>query len=119
MTDIRAAARRILFLSAIAAAAVQLASCGSSGAESKQGAAPAPLPVSTLKVSMRQVPVSLEAVGQAEGSREVEIRARVTGILEKRLYEEGAPVTAGTLLFEIDPAPFALAVQEAKAALLQ
>ena len=119
MTDIRAAARRILFISSMAAAAAQLAACGNAGGESKQAAAPPPLPVSTLKVAMKQVPVSLEAVGQAEGSREVEIRARVTGILEKRVYEEGAPVTAGTLMFEIDPAPFALAVQEAKAALLQ
>jgi len=119
MTPIRAAARRILFLSSLAVAVVQLASCGNADGEAKQAAAPAPLPVSTLKVSLKQVPVSLEAVGQAEGSREVEIRARVTGILDKRVYEEGAPVTAGTLMFEIDPAPFALAVQEAKAALIQ
>src|SRR5262249_796584 len=57
--------------------------------------------------------------GTAEGSREVEIRARVTGILEKRVYEEGAPVNAGQVMFTIDPAPFELAVDSARAALQQ
>ncbi|HUL94746.1 MAG TPA: efflux RND transporter periplasmic adaptor subunit [Usitatibacter sp.] len=119
MTALRARARRILFASSLALALAHLAACGNAGGESKQAAAPAALPVAAMKVATRRVPISMEAVGQAEGSREVEIRARVTGILLKRVYEEGAPVTAGTLMFEIDPAPFALAVQEAKAALLQ
>ena len=75
--------------------------------------------VTAIRVSLQKVPVSLEAVGQAEGSREVEIRARVSGILEQRLYEEGAPVASGAGLFRIDPVPYELAVQQAKAALLQ
>jgi membrane fusion protein (multidrug efflux system) len=58
-------------------------------------------------------------VGQAEGSRDVEIRARVSGILEKRLYQEGDAVKSGQPLFVIDPAPYDLAVQQAKAALQQ
>ncbi|HEX4780304.1 MAG TPA: efflux RND transporter periplasmic adaptor subunit [Usitatibacter sp.] len=91
---------------------------GDDAAKSAQ-AQPQAVPVTTVKVSTQRVPVSLEAVGQAEGSREVEIRARVTGILEKRVYEEGAPVNAGQLMFTIDPAPFELAVDEAKAALQQ
>ncbi len=67
----------------------------------------------------QNVPVSLETVGQAEGSRDVEIRARVTGILDKRVYEEGATVQAGQLMFLIDPAPFELAAQDARATLQQ
>jgi membrane fusion protein (multidrug efflux system) len=43
----------------------------------------------------------------------------VTGIIEKRLYEEGAAVASGTLLFEIDAAPYELAAQQARAALEQ
>ncbi len=82
-------------------------------------AAPPPLPVTVVAVRTQSVPVSLEAVGQAEGSRDVEIRARVTGILEKREYEEGTAVRAGQLMFTIDPAPFELAVEDAKAALQQ
>jgi len=75
--------------------------------------------VTVIKATTRAVPIVLEAVGQAEGSRDVEIRARVSGILEKRLYDEGATVSAGQDLFLIDPHPYELAVQEAKAAVAQ
>ena len=95
-----------------------LAACHK-GDDAAKVAAPQPLAVTAVKVSQQRVPVSLEAVGQAEGSRDVEIRARVTGIIEKREYEEGAPVRAGQVLFLIDPAPFQLAVEEARAALQQ
>ena len=53
----------------------------------------------------KTLPVSYEYVGQTAGSKEVEVRARVTGILERRLYTEGAPVKAGQTLFVIDPKP--------------
>ena len=59
--------------SAIALASLALAACsrkdGVPGA-GPQGAAPPPMPVTVVKVEMRKVPISLEAVGQAEGSRE-------------------------------------------------
>jgi membrane fusion protein (multidrug efflux system) len=105
----------------VASSLLILASCGKNegGNAKAASAAPAPLPVTTLRVASRRIPISQEAVGQAEGSREVEIRARVSGIVEKRLYEEGAAVAAGTVLFVIDPAPYELAVEQAKAALLQ
>jgi membrane fusion protein (multidrug efflux system) len=96
-----------------------IAACHKGDDAAKSAAAPQALPVTAVKVSQQRVPVSLEAVGQAEGSRDVEIRARVTGIIEKREYEEGAPVRAGQVLFLIDPAPFQLAVEEARAALQQ
>ena len=82
-------------------------------------AGPPALPVTVQRMELRRVPISLEAVGQAEGSREVEIRARVSGILEKRLYSEGAPVSAGAMLFVIDKATYENAVAQAKAALAQ
>ena len=95
---------------------------------SKQPADPAPkgpaagppaLPVTVQRGKLHRGPISLEAVGQAEGSREVEIRARVSGILEKRLYSEGAPVSAGAMLFVIDKATYENAVAQAKAVLAQ
>ncbi len=97
------------------------AACGRKEGDGKAAAAAAPPPmaVTVIKATSRTVPVSLEAVGQAEGSREVEIRARVTGIIEKRTYEEGAPVRAGEVMFVIDPAPYELAAQQARAALMQ
>jgi membrane fusion protein, multidrug efflux system len=83
------------------------------------GGPPPAVPVTVQRVELQRVPIALEAVGQAEGSREVEVRARVSGILEKRLYTEGAPVSAGTTLFHIDRAPYEIAVAQARAAVAQ
>ncbi len=83
------------------------------------GAAPPPTPVHVITMSPQNVPLAFEAVGQTEGSKQVEVRARVSGILLKRLFVEGTSVRAGAPLFEIDPAPFELALQQARAALAQ
>jgi membrane fusion protein (multidrug efflux system) len=105
---------------AFAVAAVFLVSaCGKKDAATAQGSAPPPMAVTAVKVAQQKVPVAVDSVGQAEGSRDVEIRARVNGILEKRVYEEGATVSAGQLMFIIDPVPFELAVDQARAALQQ
>ena len=107
------------------ALAVTLAGCGKQPAGSVQkgapggGGPPPPLPVTVQKLELQRVPISLEAVGQAEGSREVEIRSRVSGIIEKRLYTEGAPVNAGSTLFVIDRAPYEIAAAQARATLAQ
>jgi membrane fusion protein (multidrug efflux system) len=70
-----------------------------------------------VKVQPQSVPATFEYVGQTAGSREVEVRARVTGIVLKRNYREGAPVAQGQSMFTIDPAPFEVAVGRAEAAL--
>lgn len=62
-----------------------------------------PAQVSTVTMQPKAIPASYEYVGQTTGSKEVEVRARVTGILEKKLFQEGAPVKAGQVLFMIDP----------------
>lgn len=80
------------------------------------GAMP-PVPVSVIQVQPGDVPVSYEFVGQAAGSREVEVRARVGGILLKRAYTEGKPVKAGDLLFQLDPEPFKAALDQARGSL--
>lgn len=101
--------------------ALLLAACGQGG-QSGQAAAPAAaaaLPVSMLQVSIQRVPALIEVVGQTEGSREVEIRARVSGILQKRLYQEGDSVRAETALFQIDRVPYEIALVQAKAVLEQ
>jgi membrane fusion protein, multidrug efflux system len=101
---------------------VVLAACGKEGAAPPAAGAaapPPPLAVSVRRVDPQRVPIVLDAVGQAEGSREVEIRARVAGIIERRLYNEGAAVKAGQVLFEIERAPFELAAAQARAALAQ
>jgi membrane fusion protein (multidrug efflux system) len=75
-----------------------------------------PPEVNVVEVQPATVPVRYEYIGQTVGSREVEIRARVTGHVAKRLYEEGGLVRAGQPLFQLDARPLALAVTTAKAA---
>jgi membrane fusion protein (multidrug efflux system) len=65
------------------------------------------------------VDVDFEYVGQVAGSREVEVRAQVTGIVKQRLYREGSRVAAGQVLFKIDPATFQAQVNVAEADLAQ
>ena len=108
----------LLLAAALCACGKQSNDAGGKGA-SGAGGPPPPVPVTVKNVELQRVPISLEAVGQAEGSREVEIRARVGGILEKRLYTEGAPVSAGATLFVIDRAPYEIAAAQARAALSQ
>jgi len=67
------------------------------------------------EVRPRTIPVEFEYPAQTAGSREVEVRSRVAGILLKRNYEEGATVRAGQSLFTIDPAQYDAAASRAEA----
>jgi membrane fusion protein (multidrug efflux system) len=71
--------------------------------------------VTVLAVAPQALPVTFEYVGQTIGSREVEVRARVTGILLKRNFVEGSAVKKGQSLYNIDPAPFEAVVARAEA----
>jgi membrane fusion protein (multidrug efflux system) len=109
-----------LFLSC-AALALLLAGCGQGRTDATHTAIPAspPVPAAVLRVEPKRVPIAVEAVGQVEGSKEVEVRARVSGILLKRRYNEGELLRAGAPMFLIDPAPFQIALAQAKAQLAQ
>src|SRR5262245_7005033 len=106
----------VAFLLALAA---PLSGCGpSNGANQHKGGPGGGMPppeVTAVTVAPRAIPVSFEYVGQTLGSREVEVRARVTGILLKRNFEEGGPVKQGQSLYTIDPAPFEAAVTRSQA----
>lgn len=82
-----------------------------------EATAPTPPPpaVSVIEVKPADIPLSFEYAGRTAGSREVEIRARVSGILQERAYVEGQVVKEGKRLFTIDPAPFKAAFSEANA----
>ncbi|HKY01670.1 MAG TPA: efflux RND transporter periplasmic adaptor subunit [Burkholderiales bacterium] len=95
-----------------------LSGCGD-GEKGAANAAPPPPPVATLRLELKAVPLVFDAVGQTEGSREIEVRARVSGILEKRVYNEGESVKAGAILFRIDRAPFEIALRQARATLAE
>ena len=110
--------------SVIVLLSVILAACSDSGARQQEkkaakDAAPAAVPVAVLQAATREVPVTFEAVARTEGSREVQVRARVAGILEKQLYNEGERVKEGAPLFRIERAPFEIELQQARAALVQ
>ncbi len=109
----RALRRPLLALSAVVIAA-SLAACGKGGEAGGFHGMP-PAQVTYQVIAPREVPVEREYVGQANGSREVEIRARVNGIVEKRLYEEGSLVRAGQPLFKLDSAPYVAAFAQAEA----
>ena len=107
--------RRKLLLNIFAAAAL-LAGCGqqAGGPGGPPGGMP-PALVSVITAEARDVPVRYEYVAQTAGYREVEVRARVTGILLQRTYREGTAVKKGQALFTIDPAPFQVALAKAEA----
>jgi membrane fusion protein (multidrug efflux system) len=88
------------------------------------GEAPAPeavqaQEVTAISVQAQDTPIVFEFVGKTQSSRRVEIRSRVEGFLEKRLYTEGEIVEAGTPLFQMDQKPFKAALDAARAELAQ
>lgn len=72
-----------------------------------------------MVVMPQDAPVTPEFVGLTESSQQVEVRARVSGFLEKRVYTEGATVKSGQTLFVMDRKPFEAALQAANAELAQ
>jgi membrane fusion protein (multidrug efflux system) len=96
----------------VAIAAATLAGCSKG---SPQGGEMPPPEVAVAEVTTGNVPTLLEYTGRAAGSRDVEIRARVSGILLERRYQEGNPVRKGDLLFLIDPEPYRAAAAQARA----
>src|SRR6187455_963423 len=73
-----------------------------------------PVEVTAITIAAKDTPVELEFVADTRSSRQVEIRARVEGFLEKRLYTEGEVVKAGQKMFQMDRKPFEAALQSAR-----
>jgi membrane fusion protein, multidrug efflux system len=82
-------------------------------------AAAGPLQVTAVSVAPQSTPVQFEFVAQTQSSREVEIRARVNGFLDRRLYTEGDMVKPGQPLFQMDRKPFEAALASAQGQLEQ
>ena len=99
-------------LVAIAVSAVLLSGCGKG---QEQQHAPPPPEVTVQTVEKNPVPLDLTYTARTVGSREVEVRARVGGIVLKRRYQEGGPVKQGQPLFLIDPEPVRARLASARA----
>jgi membrane fusion protein (multidrug efflux system) len=92
---------------------LMLTNCGKR-AEPPQGGTPE---VATVTVSTQQVVLTTELPGRTSAYRIAEIRPQVSGIIQKRLFTEGADVKAGEVLYQIDPAPFQAALDNTRGAL--
>ena len=100
----------------IPAFVLALASCDP---EQEAVAAPPPPEVKVAAVLQRDVPVSVEAIGETRGNTEIEIRARVEGFLETVDFKEGSMIEKGQLLYTLDPRPFEAALAQAKASVAE
>jgi membrane fusion protein (multidrug efflux system) len=85
--------------------------------EKEAAVLPPPPVVTVTEVVPRDVPVSFEYVAQTQSSHLVNIQARVSGFLDKRMYTEGAVVKEGQVLFQMDAKPFQVQLDQAEAAL--
>jgi membrane fusion protein (multidrug efflux system) len=92
-----------------------LVACGQTP---KPAQAPPP-EVGVITVRAAPIPLTRDLVGRLSATRVADVRARVAGILLKRLYKEGTEVKQGQALFQIDPAPLKAALDAAAAALAQ
>ncbi len=95
------------------AAALALAACS----PAQEPAPPEPVRVSALALQPQAVTVHEELPGRVAALRSAEIRAQVGGIVQRRLFEQGADVAAGQPLFQINAAPFKADADMAAAAL--
>ncbi|WP_321896695.1 efflux RND transporter periplasmic adaptor subunit [Paraburkholderia heleia] len=99
------------------AAMLLLAGFGCRDRQAQSGAAPPPPSVLVETVAAQSIPRVIELPGRIEAIRSAEVRARVDGIVERRLFEEGTDVRAGAPLFLIDSRDYEAALQQAQAAL--
>ena len=105
-------------LLALATAGLLLAACGDKGKPAgggPPGGAPPPPAVGVMTVAPQAVALQKELPGRVEPLRVAQVRARVTGIVQKRQFTEGSEVKAGQALFLIDPAPYQAALDSAMA----
>ncbi|MEH8227018.1 efflux RND transporter periplasmic adaptor subunit [Aeromonas veronii] len=95
-------------------AAFGLAGCDVAPQEQE---APALPQVSVLTLTGRELVISEDLPARVAALRSADIRAQISGIVQRRLFEQGAEISAGTVLFQINPAPFKADVDSAAAAL--
>lgn len=96
-----------------------LVACDDGGKKQRTEPAMPPPLVRVVELERMDVPLYAVFMGQTQGRRHAEVRPQVSGMLVKRLFAEGAYVKQGTVLFEIDPAPFEAALRQAEGQLAE
>ncbi|HJV71005.1 efflux RND transporter periplasmic adaptor subunit [Ideonella sp.] len=102
-------------LALTAAAAASLAACGQGGAQGGPGGGMPPAQVGVVTVQPAGVTIAAELPGRLEAWRTAQVRARITGVVKKRMFDEGSVVKAGQSLFQVDDAPYRAALASAEA----
>ena len=110
----------------IVTAVVLLAAIGLGGCSRGAGAGPGspggempPPDVGVIRAQPSSVPLQQDLVGRLAPYRSADVRARVAGVLQRRVYAEGSDVRKGQVLFLIDPAPLQAALEQSQATLAQ
>lgn len=120
MTCIKLSCRRSVRMSmAAVAVALALSACGggSDGAQQAQGGQQQLPVVGVVTVRAKEVTISTTLSGRLEAHRSSEVRAQVSGIIQRRLFEEGSYVRAGQPLYQLDSAAYAATLESARAQL--
>lgn len=107
----------VLLLSGCSGGSSAGAPAGGGNAGGGRGSGGGPVAIVAAPVVAKPMPVRVKSVGNVEASSTVEVRAQVTGELQSVAFEEGRDVTAGQLLFTIDPRTFEATVKQAEAQL--
>jgi membrane fusion protein (multidrug efflux system) len=93
-----------------------MVACGEKAANAQApGGAPPPPEVAVVTVAAQDAPVYNELPGRVEATRVAQVRARVPGIVQKRMFQEGGEVKAGEVLYQIDPAQYEANLASAEA----
>jgi len=88
-----------------------LAACSKAPQQAQPGQGQGPPPeVGVVSAHAEEVPLTRDLVGRLSATRTADVRARIAGVLQKRVYSEGTDVKEGQLLFQIDPAPLRAAL---------
>lgn len=107
-------------LALVSALLLMMAACGKGQQAGPGGPGGMPPPeVGVIQAKASVVPVQQDLVGRLAAYRSADVRARVPGVLQRRVYEEGSDVRKGQVLFLIDPAPLQAALGQSQASLAQ
>ncbi len=106
-------ATRLAKLAILPLLALALAACQSASPSPQQ---PTAVSVSVITASTEKLAMTTELPGRTQAYLVAEIRPQVNGLIQKRVFEEGSEVKAGSILYQIDPAPYRAAYDQAVAA---
>jgi len=96
---------------------LSVAACGPGGKPPAGGPGAGMPQVSVVTVQPQKITLTTQLPGRTSAFRIAEIRPQVNGLIQKRLFTEGSEIKAGDVLYQIDPAPFQAALDNARAAM--